>query len=284
MHTLFGMLVLSGGISWQILQHRKDDTLTGLRVEFPLTRKHSRRDALRIVGAAVERNNLPWLHPSRTLWKIDVEGVRQWLAQSAASNDFLQELDWLHGVVSVTPEVEDHEEKIFDRVEQRTCVRLDISKEEYMLDKNTKLFLSHKGVDKPMVRRFCAALRTIGFDPWLDEDAMTAGTELHRGVRGGFAQSCAAVFFITPNFEDEKYLRQEINYAVEEKTKKGDRFAIVTLVFPDNSKRKAVVPELLRSYVWKEVEHEIDGLGEIVRALPIQLGPPNWKHGLADPT
>jgi hypothetical protein len=72
--------------------------------------------------------------------------------------------------------------------------------------------LSHKGADKPRVRRFAIVLKELGFDAWLDEDAMTAGTELHRGILQGFKDSCAAVFFITPNFKDESYLRSEVNY------------------------------------------------------------------------
>jgi hypothetical protein len=39
-----------------------------------------------------------------------------------------------------------------------------------------KIFLSHKGVDKEMVRRFEKLLRALGFDPWLDDDAMPAGS------------------------------------------------------------------------------------------------------------
>ena len=49
-----------------------------------------------------------------------------------------------------------------------------------------KIFLSHKGADKPMVREFKKTLEELGFDPWLDEDAMTAGTELERAILQGF--------------------------------------------------------------------------------------------------
>jgi hypothetical protein len=65
----------------------------------------------------------------------------------------------------------------------------------------TKIFLSHKGSDKIPVRRFKDTLKLLGFDPWLDEDAMPAGTNLQRGVLDGFEKSCAAVFFITPAFK-----------------------------------------------------------------------------------
>src|ERR1700726_142954 len=44
------------------------------------------------------------------------------------------------------------------------------------------IFLSHKGFDKPLVRRFRDTLRLLGFSPWLDEDRMVAGTNLERGI------------------------------------------------------------------------------------------------------
>jgi hypothetical protein len=120
------------------------------------------------------------------------------------------------------------------------------------LERQQRIFLSHKGADKPLVRRFFGVLKAIGFDPWLDEDAMTAGVELERGILRGFKDSCAAVFVITPNYVDEGYLRTEMNYAVAEKRAKGDRFAIITIVFADKKGQKGAVPDLLKQYVWKE--------------------------------
>jgi len=111
-----------------------------------------------------------------------------------------------------------------------------------------KIFLSHKGADKPRIRNYHDTLKLLGFDSWLDEDAMTAGTNLQRGILQGMADSCAAVFFVTPNYVDDNFLATEIDYAIEEKRKKGDLFAIITLVL-ESEKRKGAVPELLRRYV-----------------------------------
>ena len=38
-----------------------------------------------------------------------------------------------------------------------------------------KIFLSHKSTDKDAVTDFQKTLRHLGYDPWLDEDAMPAG-------------------------------------------------------------------------------------------------------------
>lgn len=143
--------------------------------------------------------------------------------------------------------------------------------------KEVKIFLSHKSVDKPMVYRYYNALKGVGFDPWLDEPSMAAGANLEREVFRGFEESCAAVFFITENFKDEKYLAAEVDYAVMQKRKKGDKFAIITLRYTN----AAPVPGLLTPYIYKDVANDLEGLRELVRALPVELGPVRWKADVA---
>lgn len=139
-----------------------------------------------------------------------------------------------------------------------------------------KVFLSHKGADKPKVREFKKTLDLLGFNPWLDEDSMHAGTELERGILKGFADSCAAVFFITTSFKDESFLSTEVNYALAEKRKKGDKFSIITIVF-DAANSRSNVPDLLHQYVWKEPVDDLEALREIVAALPVRVGDVYWR-------
>jgi hypothetical protein len=139
-----------------------------------------------------------------------------------------------------------------------------------------RIFLSHKGIDKPRVREFKDVLSLLGFDPWLDEDALKAGDKLERALVNGFKESCAAVFFITPHFQDEDYLASEVEYAIAEKREKGDRFSIVTLVFEANG-LKGQVPDLLKTYVWKEPKTDLEALCEIIIALPVKVGDVCWK-------
>jgi hypothetical protein len=47
----------------------------------------------------------------------------------------------------------------------------------------TKIFLSHPGIDKPLVREFRETLELLGLEPWLHEDAMPAGVPLERALR-----------------------------------------------------------------------------------------------------
>ena len=136
-----------------------------------------------------------------------------------------------------------------------------------------KIFLSHKSVDKPIVKRYYNALKELGFDPWLDEPDMPAGTNLERGILDGFDKSCAAVFFITDNFKDENYLATEVDYAIAQKRKKSNKFAIITLRYTD----AAPVPGLLTPYIFKNIENDLEGFHELIRALPIELGQTRWK-------
>ena len=114
------------------------------------------------------------------------------------------------------------------------------------------VYLSHKSADKPMVVDYKDTLQLLGFDPWLDEDAMPAGTTLARGLMQGMKNSCGAVFFVTPSFQDEGFLETEVNYAIQEKHEKGDKFAIITLLFDNEEGGSANVPDLLKPYVWKK--------------------------------
>ena len=115
----------------------------------------------------------------------------------------------------------------------------------------SQVFLSHKGTDKPLVRDFYETLKLLGFDPWLDEDAMAAGANRERALLEGFDRSCAAVFFITPHFADENYLATEIEYAIDQKRKKGERFAIITLSLSEGGQKGTVPPLLKIRYITK---------------------------------
>jgi hypothetical protein len=139
--------------------------------------------------------------------------------------------------------------------------------------KEIRIFLSHKSVDKPLVYRYYNALKEVGFDPWLDDPDMPAGSNLEREVLRGFEESCAAVFFITDSFRDERHLAAEVNYAVIQKSKKDKKFAIITLRYTN----AAQVPALLSPYIFKDVANDLEGFRELVRALRIECGSVRWK-------
>ena len=139
-----------------------------------------------------------------------------------------------------------------------------------------KIFLSHKSINKDKVRNFKTILELLGFFPWLDEEAMSAGANLERSLQSGMADSCAAIFFITPNYKDEKYLATEIDYAILRK-RQDEKFSIITLVFSDENGEKGIVPNLLQPYVWKEPANDLLALAEILKALPLEVGDIRFK-------
>lgn len=139
-----------------------------------------------------------------------------------------------------------------------------------------KIFLSHKSINKDKVRNFKTILELLGFSPWLDEEAMSAGANLERSLHSGMVDSCAAIFFITPDYKDEKYLSTEIDYAISRK-RQDEKFSIITLVFSDENGEKGVVPSLLQPYVWKEPANDLLALAEILKALPLEVGDIRFK-------
>ena len=142
-----------------------------------------------------------------------------------------------------------------------------------------KIFLSHKGADKRMVRRFHQVLEELGFKPWLDEKELTAGTRLHRDIQRGFKESCACVFFVTKAFKDEKYIATEIDFANTEYTEREEgQFAVITIAFDDST-----VPESLRRWVYKSCHSELEALFEILRALPVRAGSVHFRKTILGP-
>ena len=166
------------------------------------------------------------------------------------------------------------------RHERHFCIICGTEIDMTISDAN-KVFLSHKGIDKETVIDFKETLEILGYDPWLDEDAMPAGTSLARGLLQGMKDSCGVVFFVTPSFKDEGFLETEVNYAIQEKRKKGDKFAIVTLQFVDADGNTGDIPELLEPYVWKTPKTQLEALREIVRALPVAPTSVDWRDEIA---
>lgn len=78
-------------------------------------------------------------------------------------------------------------------------------------------------------------------------------------------------------YKDEGFLETEVNYAITEKMNKGDKFSIITLVFSDDKGKIGEVPELLKTYVWKQPTNDLEALQEIIKALPVKLGDVRYR-------
>lgn len=261
--------VITGEIRWHFEPDREDKN-NEINVNFYYYKILKNREAISKVKEDISRNNIQWLSIKGNKWIFDLTLLK-------SEYDVFKEINWFKGKIAIEPEVEAEKGSKFGEKIDVTRVSYYLTEELVNMNIPTKIFLSHKFANKPLVRNFDSTLRILGFDTWLDEDAMHAGVELERSILQGFKDSCAAVFFITPEFKDENYLATEINYAIAEKREKGNRFAIITLVFKDQNGNSGLVPELLKPYVWKEPANNLEALREIIKALPIKLESIEWK-------
>lgn len=266
-HTLMG-----DGLSWQDMGQMGARDEPGVTITFSFVSRLSHREALKSISQSLrEQDEVTWLYERKGNWYFDADEFK-------ADVTDLKDEDWLTSIVIVEPEVENVREKIFDREQERTYCRFVVTPEMITDQLPKRIFLSHKGVDKPLVRRLKVALEVVGLRPWLDEDELYAGVERERGLLAGFKESCAAVFFVTPSFVDEGFLASEIDLAISEKRRKGDRFTIITLLLADAKGARGKVPDLLERYIWQEPDDELGAFVHIVKALPLSVAEIGWKR------
>lgn len=260
---------MDGNINWRYFPYEIPDSGEGIVLYFPFYSKKRNQAAFEEIAKSLKENQVEWLIQRGSYWFLDFDKLRD-------SHPYLTvDFPWANGVHRLEPEVNTEPSEKDGTL--KTKVQFFITEADVMSNQD-RIFLSHKGVDKPLARSFKETLSIIGLRPWLDEDAMPAGTSLERGLLKGFRESCAAVFFITHSFQDEGYLGSEVEYAIAQKREKGDRFAIITLLFSDPASGSPTVPELLQPFVWKKPTDHLEALREILRALPLELNP-SWKAG-----
>ena len=261
-HTLRGTATLDERLHWDFdrrLAWSNEEEAFVLRLshyeDFEDERAHKEQ------APRLQRNGVGWLVRRDKRWFLDLDAMRRFAPQ-------VTDFPWLHGVIEVAP-------KITRKDEGKGRIFTFEITEEHMNETTPKrIFLSHKGVDKSVVRTYHRMLTELGFNPWLGEEAMIAGTNLERALLQGMKDSCAAIFFVTANYRDEGYLATEVDYAVAEKRRKDERFAIITLVLGGG---RIEIPGLLKTYVWKTPRYDFEALQEILKALPIRLPSPIWK-------
>jgi hypothetical protein len=135
---------------------------------------------------------------------------------------------------------------------------------------NSKIFLSHKGINKAFVEKVDRALRMLGLKTWFDQDDLMAGDPLLRSVDGAFADCSAAVFFISGDYADAGVIAKEIDRALHENAVRSEGFKIVPLVLAQHGGTDQNVPAPLQTLVWKTVQ-DIDVVPSILRSLPKEV-------------
>lgn len=132
------------------------------------------------------------------------------------------------------------------------------------------IFLSHRGVNKPLVEKVDQALRMLNLKSWLDKHDLGVGKPLVRGVDDAFGECSAVVFFVTDQFKDDGVISAEIDRAIHENTLRPQDFSIIPLVLRQHGGTDSHMPAPLRKLKW-EVVDDIDILPTILRALPYKV-------------
>lgn len=132
---------------------------------------------------------------------------------------------------------------------------------------NSRIFLSHKGANKPLIDKVDQALRLLGLKTWFDRDDLVAGDPLVRGVDNAFAECSAAVFFLSSEFADEGVINREIERAIHERAMRAGGFGVIPIVLAQHGGSDEKVPAPFRTLAWKTVD-DIDIVPTILKALP----------------
>lgn len=135
---------------------------------------------------------------------------------------------------------------------------------------NSRIFLSHKGINKPLVEKIDRALRLLNLKTWFDRDDLAAGDTLVRSIDNAFESCSAAVFFISGEYVDAGVIRKEIDRAIHESAMRSESFRIIPLVLAQHRGNDAGVPVPLQTLVWKTVD-DIEIIPTILRALPTSV-------------
>jgi hypothetical protein len=228
-----------------------------LEIYFNSFRYESDNSTLRHFRDCLSTAGIDWLCERHGRWTIDPAVLKLRVPVFRLP-------EWLDRKVPVTLEVVQFDDEFAGQARRMARVFVRIEKSELQL--NGPVFLSHKSKDKGLVRDIATALELVGVSAWLDERAMAAGAHLERSLSNAFKEARAAVFFVTPSYEDRGYLAAEIDYAIREKRTRED-FSLITIRIGDD---RPEIPELLRSYVWKDVTNGLQALIEILKALQLR--------------
>ena len=93
--------------------------------------------------------------------------------------------------------------------------------------------------------------------------------------------SCGVVFLKTPSFKDQGFLETEKNYAIKEKRRKTNKFAIVTLQFDDASGNAGKSRNYSRATSGKHPKHHLRRC-EKLSALPVMRTGADWRDDVSE--
>ncbi|MBL8768965.1 MAG: toll/interleukin-1 receptor domain-containing protein, partial [Planctomycetes bacterium] len=132
-----------------------------------------------------------------------------------------------------------------------------------------RVFVSHASEDKARVRELADALRSRGFDPWLDEWEIHGGDDFVRRINEGIHACPVAVIVFSASAWRSPWVDAETSYLAYARIKEGK--VVVPLVLGDVASES--IPALLRPVH----RHRIDRIDDIAAALRAQPQPASTR-------
>lgn len=145
---------------------------------------------------------------------------------------------------------------------------LNWARKRQQIMENSKIFLSHKGINKPLVKEIDKTLRILNLKTWFDIDDLKAGDPLISSIDQAFQQCSAAVFFISDDFKYDGVIKMEIELARYASTTREESFKIIPLVLTQHGGTDVNVPPALQTLTWKNVS-DVQIVPTILSSLPI---------------
>ncbi len=143
-------------------------------------------------------------------------------------------------------------------------------------DRKLKVFLCHASEDKPVVRELFERLKTDGFDPWLDSEALLPGQDWDLEIQKAMhASEAVIVCFSDISVVKEGFVQKEIKYAQEIQKEKPEG----TIFFIPLQLEECEMPFGLRSVHWGHY-YEPDGYKKLVGALNTRAGQVKAAQGI----
>jgi TIR domain len=125
------------------------------------------------------------------------------------------------------------------------------------------VFLCHCSEDKAAVRQIDRALKSDGFQPWLDEDDIFPARAWNAEIEQGLRSSHAVVVCLSKTFSrKEGYVQKELRYAIDLAREKPDG---TVFLIPIRLEESEILPSLADLQFIDWFKH--DGHDKLLRAL-----------------
>jgi tetratricopeptide (TPR) repeat protein len=138
------------------------------------------------------------------------------------------------------------------------------------VDRNPKVFCSHRSVDKPRVKEIAARLAAAGIDPWVDQWEIAPGDDIVARINEGLVGYDVGLLFLSKTSLESGWVSAEASTLIYQMIEDGKR------VIPVMIDADAPVPPLLKSRARLGLER----IEELIDAI---YGEPSGKPKVAPP-